>query len=98
MMTDLSVDYQLLEDTSKSLTSIKSEFEGIRNHESDLHRVWGSGDVSGAMDDFAGNWDYHRHKIISSIGTIGTMVDQTIQTFQKADKQLKSSLTTPAKK
>ena len=92
-MSDLVIDYQLLQDCSASLTAIHQEFDGVGGHEKDLTGIWGSSDIAHAMDDFAGNWDYHRKKILGSIESLGTMVDTTVKAFQDADKQLKDALT-----
>ena len=45
------------------------------------------------MDSFAGNWDYHRKKLVSSMQALGTMISQTKQAFTQTDTKLQSSLT-----
>lgn len=92
-MSDLIIDYRLLHDCSASLTAIRQELDGIGRHEKDLTGIWGSVDIAHAMNDFAGNWDYHRKKILGSIVALGTMVDTTAKAFQDADKQLRDALT-----
>jgi hypothetical protein len=57
--SDLVVDDTLLVKTAKSLKKIQYEFEHTEEHQNDLKGVWGSGEITGAMDDFADNWDYH---------------------------------------
>jgi hypothetical protein len=92
-MSDLKVDYQLLDSIERSLTSLSSEFSNIKAQTSGYDGAMGSGDVASAMDGFAGNWNDHRKDLLSSIQTLGKMVSETRQQFQRADNKLKSSLT-----
>lgn len=92
-MSDLKVDYQLLDSIERSLTSLHSEFQNIKTQTGAYDGAMGSGDVASAMDGFAGNWDDHRKNLLSSIQTLGTMVSETKRQFQKADNKLKNSLT-----
>jgi uncharacterized protein YukE len=92
-VADLTVDYTLLDQTEKSLSSLISEFQNIKAQESGYDGAMGSGDIAGAMDGFAGNWDDHRAKLVGSMQSLGQMVNQTKQTFQKTDTKLASDLT-----
>jgi hypothetical protein len=92
-MADLKVDYQLLDSIERNLSSLVSEFQNIEVQEGSYDSAMGSGDIVGAMGNFAGNWDYHRKKLVSSMEALGTMVSETRQSFQKTDCQLASSLT-----
>jgi hypothetical protein len=92
-MADLKVDYQLLESIESSLSSLLSEFENIKTQTGGDDGAMGSSAVASAMDGFAGNWDHHRQSLISSMQSLGKMVSETIQQFQKTDKTLASSLT-----
>jgi hypothetical protein len=92
-MADLKVDYQLLESIESSLSSLLSEFENIKTQTGGYDGAMGSSAVASAMDGFAGNWDHHRQSLISSMQSLGKMVSETIQQFQKTDKTLASSLT-----
>jgi hypothetical protein len=96
-MADLKVDYQLLDSTETTLSSLVSEFQNIKAQESGYDGAMGSGDVAGAMDSFGGNWDYHREKLVGSMQALGKMVSESKQQFQKTDNQLKTSLTTTKK-
>jgi hypothetical protein len=49
------------------------------------------------MDSFAGNWDYHREKLVGSMQALGKMVSESKQQFQNTDNKLKTSIT-PSKK
>jgi hypothetical protein len=92
-MADLKVDYQLLESIESSLSSLLSEFQNITTQTSGYDGAMGSSAVASAMDGFAGNWNHHRQSLITSMQSLGKMVSETIQQFQKTDKTLASSLT-----
>jgi uncharacterized protein YukE len=92
-MADLKVDYTLLDQSEKSLSSLVSEFQNIKAQESGYDGAMGSGDIASAMDSFAGNWDYHRGKLVDSMESLGKMISQSKQAFQKTDNQLKTDLT-----
>lgn len=92
-MADLKVDYQLLESIESRLSSLLSEFQNIQARTGGYDSAMGSGAVASAMDGFAGDWSKHRKSLITSMQSLGKMVSETIQQFQKADKKLASSLT-----
>jgi hypothetical protein len=92
MAADLKVDYQLLDSTERSLGRLTSEFENIKAQESGYDGAMGSGDIAGAMNNFAGNWDYHRKKLVGSMQALGKMVTETRKQFQDTDSKLKASL------
>jgi hypothetical protein len=93
---DLCVDYSLLEEASKSLSSLISEFDNIKAQEGAYDGALGSGNIASAMDSFAGNWDYHRRKLTENMQAVGELIDNTMKSFQQADQKLKDSLTCPA--
>jgi hypothetical protein len=92
-MADLKVDYQLLDAIEHNLSNLVSQFEHIETQTSSYDGAMGSGDIAGAMGNFAGNWDYHRKQMVSSMQSLGTMVSETRQQFQGTDDKLKTSLT-----
>lgn len=92
-MSDLKVDYQLLESIHSTMGGILTELENIQPQQGQYDGAMGSGSIAGAMDGFAGNWTYHRKQIIGNLQSLNTMVTETIQKFQQADSKLKSDLT-----
>jgi predicted methyltransferase MtxX (methanogen marker protein 4) len=92
-MTDLKVDYTLLDQSETSLSSLVSDFQNIKAQESSYDGALGSGDIASAMDSFAGNWDYHRKKLVGSMQALGTMISQTKQAFTQTDTKLQTTLT-----
>jgi len=93
VMADLKVDYALLDQSEISLSGLVSEFENIKAQESSYDGALGSGDMASAMDKFAGNWDYHRKQLVGSMQALGSMINQTKQSFGDTDAKLQSSLT-----
>ncbi|HLH83267.1 MAG TPA: hypothetical protein VKV38_08380 [Trebonia sp.] len=92
-MSDLKVDYQLLDSVERSLSRLLSEFQNIKAQTGSYDGAMGSGAVASAMDGFAGNWNDHRKDLIGSMQSLGEMVSQTRQQFQNTDSKLSSSLT-----
>lgn len=92
-MADLKVDYQLLDSIERNLSNLVSQFENIEAQTGSYDSAFGSSDISGAMGNFAGNWDSHRKQIVSSMKSLGQMVSATKKHFQDADDKLAASLT-----
>jgi uncharacterized protein YukE len=94
MAPDLKVDYNLLDQSEKALSSLVSEFQNIKAQESAYDGAMGSGDVASAMGDFAGNWDIHRKKLVDKMQHTGELIHQSKQAFSDTDGKLACSLTT----
>lgn len=92
-MSDLKVDYQLLDSIESSLSSLLSGFQNIKAQTGGYDGAMGSSAIVSAMDGFAGNWDDHRKNLVSSIQALGTMVGETKEHFQGTDNKLSKSLT-----
>jgi hypothetical protein len=97
-MTDLKVSYDTLEESSRNLKSIQRELDDTKHHQSDIQGALGSKDMTHAMHDFAGNWDYHRHKLLDKIQAMGEMTEKTMEAFKDVDKKLRDGLTDGEKK
>ena len=93
MAPDLKVNYQLLDEAERSLSSLRQEFNSLQAQEQGYDGALGSGEIASAMDGFAGNWDYHRRQLVSSMEALGKMVQDCKQKFQSTDTKLKGSLT-----
>lgn len=93
-MADLKVDYQLLDSTERTLSSLVSEFQHIKARDGSYDGAMGSGDIASAMDGFAGNWDYHRQKLVGSMQALGTMISESKDQFRKTDDRMAASLKT----
>jgi hypothetical protein len=94
-MSNLKVDYQLLESIHSTIGGLVSEFDNMNSSSgySSYDGSLGSGDIAGAMGDFTGNWNYHRKQIVGSMNNLDQLVTQSIKHFQETDKSLKNELT-----
>ena len=97
-MPDLKVDYQLLESTERTLSSLVSEFQNMQAQESAYDWALGSGSIASAMNGFATNWNDNKKSLLNSMQTIGKMVSETVQQFKTTDTKLASSQQTTAQK
>lgn len=96
-MSDLKVDYELLSSTEKTLASLVGDFQNLESSTGDYDSALGSPDVQSAMGNFAGNWDYHRKQIVTSMQTLGKMVAAAKTHFQNRDASLAASVTAKSK-
>jgi len=93
-MPDLKVDYQLLESTERTLSSLVSEFQNMQAQETAYDWAMGSGPIAAAMNGFACNWNDNKKSLISSMQTLGKMVSETAAQFKNTDTKLAKSQTT----
>jgi len=89
-MGDLEVDFGLLEDSHRTATSLKSEFDGLPDAVKGV--AWGRSSITGAMDTFGTNWDYHREILSEKLGETAEKIESCLTTFRNADKQLYDQL------
>ena len=92
-MADFVVDYSLLQQVDKTLQDLMNQFQNIQAQEQGYTGAYGSGDVAGAMDDFAGNWSYHRGKIVDSMNALSQSVEEVMSETKKYDSGLAKQLT-----
>lgn len=90
-MSDLTVDGDLLKKSSKALKKIQYEFEHTEKHQKDLRGIWGSGQITSAMDAFADNWDYHRKQLLEAIKSVGELTEECHKAFRELDHELEKS-------
>lgn len=92
-MSDLIVDYGVLENSERLLASLHQQLGAGSNSSLAADSDWGYGDVVSAMGGFYGDWSYHRQQIMGRMQTLHTMTQQSRQSFQAADNKLASDLT-----
>ena len=94
-MSDLIVDYQVLEQTEELMARLHQQISGSGSGSSSLTEDsdWGFGGVSSAMGGFYFDWSYHRQQILGRMQTLHTMSTQSRQAFQGTDAKLASELT-----
>jgi hypothetical protein len=92
-MSDLKVDFNILQTTETTLTRLHAEFSDIKAQERVYDSEWGSGDVKDAMHSFTDNWDDHRKNLLNTISNVGKLVSESISAFQKTDGKLADGVT-----
>jgi len=92
MPPDFVVDYSLLDQVDRTLKDLVSQFQNIQAQEQGYTGAYGSGDVAGAMDDFAGNWSYHRGKIVDSMNALSQSVEEVMSETKKYDADMATQL------
>jgi hypothetical protein len=92
-VSDLRISYNDLESTNAVLGGLVKDLEDIQTDTSEYDRAMGSSDISGAMDNFAGNWSIHREKLLGKMQNLQSMVDAALTEFPKTDREAASWLT-----
>lgn len=90
---NLRVDYTLLEASHKSLTSLASEFGSLQASTGSYDAALGSGAIASAMGSFAGNWSYHRDKLVANMHKLDAMITESVKQFMSTDHQLAREFT-----
>lgn len=91
-MSDLRISYGELESTTGMLGGLITDLENIQASESAYDGAMGSSDISGAMDNFAGNWSVHRKKLLGQMDGLHSMVDAALTQFPATDRKTASWL------
>jgi hypothetical protein len=91
-MTDLKIDYQLLDQISASLSSLAAQFENIQATQDGYNGAMGSDLIAGAMNGFAGNWSIHRKKLLDSMLALQQHAHGIKQGFSSTDEDLRHQL------
>ena len=91
-MGDLVVDYGVLESSTSTLHSLKSQFDSLKGQVSSFDGCWGKSEIQDAMHEFGGNWDYRRDIISGKLEDVGKMCESCLDTLQKADQKLADDL------
>ena len=68
---DLRVDYQALESSVRNLDRIRRNLEDFKNHTEQTAGLWGHHRIVDAMDEFSGNMDYNREKLVDEVTADG---------------------------
>jgi hypothetical protein len=91
-VSDLIVDYQVLEQSEQLLARLHQQVSAGLGASVAGDSDWGFGGVMSAMGGFYGDWSYHRQQILGRMETLHTMTRQSRQAFQGADDTLASQL------
>jgi hypothetical protein len=92
-VTDLRISYNDLESTSATLGGLIKDLENLQPDQSRYDKAMGSGDIAGAMDNFAGNWSIHRKKLLGNMQNLRSMVRAALTEFPKTDQKAAGWLT-----
>jgi hypothetical protein len=92
-VSDLRISYNDLESTRAALGGLVKDLENIQTNQSEYDGAMGSSDISGAMDNFAGNWSIHREKLLGKMQNLQSMVDAALTEFPKTDREAAGWLT-----
>ncbi|PWI17429.1 hypothetical protein DI272_27165 [Streptomyces sp. Act143] len=87
-MSDLIVDYDLLNNSATQLSEIKKEFKELGEWKKEITSVVGASELQKAMTDFIDNWDDNRKKLLEDLDSVGKMVEGTRDAFIGLDNEL----------
>ena len=89
-MPDFVVDYALLEQVESTLANLKQQFGSIS---AEPHAAnWGDPRIGSAMGDFAGNWNDHRAKLVSSMDAMAANARECRTATQHYDTTMQHDL------
>ncbi|MFH9175934.1 hypothetical protein [Streptomyces albogriseolus] len=87
-MSDLTVDFLLLNTSAKQLKAIQKEFKKLNEWKDDIQSVVGAHELKEAMADFIENWDDNRKRLLEDLENVGKMVEGTRNAFKGLDDEL----------
>ncbi|WPP31330.1 hypothetical protein [Streptomyces sp. CL7] len=87
-MSDLTVDFSLLNTSTKQLKAIQKEFKELNEWKDDIESVVGARELREAMADFIENWDDNRKRLLEDLENVGKMVEGTRNAFKSLDDEL----------
>ncbi|GHG23392.1 hypothetical protein GCM10018777_42540 [Streptomyces albogriseolus] len=87
-MSDLTVDFSLLNTSAKQLKAIQKEFKELNEWKDDIESVVGARELKEAMADFIENWDDNRKRLLEDLENVGKMVEGTRNAFKGLDDEL----------
>ncbi|MEP6842017.1 MAG: hypothetical protein ABJA11_00765 [Pseudolysinimonas sp.] len=93
MADRLRADLAGLSELSKNLASIATKIDGTQNAFIAATFDLGSMDIEGALEDFERTWDVGRKRIHDDIDALGSMLGDSVKTYQDADTQIAHALT-----
>lgn len=88
---DLKVDYEALELSASKLDRIRRNLDDFKNHTDQTADMWGHHKITDAMDEFSGNMDYNRGKLVEEVKALGAMAEGTLEAFRQVETELASA-------
>ncbi|MFE9973454.1 hypothetical protein ACFYRD_22540 [Streptomyces hirsutus] len=90
-MSDLIVDFTLLNTSTRQLKAIQKEFKELDEWKGYVKSVVGASQLKEAMTDFIDNWDDNRKLLLEDLESVGKMVQGTRDAFKGLDDELAKS-------
>ena len=81
------VNYDMLEQSATSLSSIGKEFEHTRQTTDNLAGHLGSDNIADAMEEFSGNWNRKRGELTQKIKDTEGVIRSVMASFSEQDRQ-----------
>jgi len=81
-----------LKEISRSVAKLKSHFEHARDLVDSYDSEMGSGDVAGALDDFADDWKKKRKQLCDGLEFLGKTAGAAAKAYDGVDQHLADAL------
>ena len=96
MADHLAIDLGHLEEMSAALGQLSHEFGAAIRTVDDTGWAIGSGQLTDALEDFAGNWRIHRERLLEAIELLQKAAADTASTMRSCDDGLAATFTESA--
>lgn len=93
MADRLQADLAGLTELSSNLGSIATKIDGTQNAFVQASFDLGSVAIEAELEKFERTWDVGRKRIHDDIDALGTMLGDSVKTYQQADEQIAAALT-----
>lgn len=93
MADRLQADLAGLSELSSNLASIATKIDGTQNAFVQASFDLGSVAIEAELENFERTWDVGRKRIHDDIDSLGTMLSDSVKTYQQADSQIAQALT-----
>lgn len=93
MADRLKADLAGLTELSSNLGSIATKIDGTQNAFVQASFELGSVAIEAELENFERTWDVGRKRIHDDIDALGTMLSDSVKTYQQADEQIAAALT-----
>lgn len=93
MADRLQADLAGLTELSSNLGSIATQIDGTQNAFLAATFDLGSVNIEAALEGFERTWDVGRTRIHDDINALGTMLSDSVKTYQQTDDQIAQALT-----
>lgn len=89
-MADISVDLDMLRQTSNQLNTLANDFSNAAKIVSNANI--GDSTIDGALGNFTGDWKVKVKNLVSSMQSVQKMASQGVQAYTHTDNKLASDL------